>query len=82
MDLVVLQVADRIAFAPPSNIPHGLAHQAAQFGFGRDWIATVEKLGTSPLNEGRAVWAAWAAQTSSQGYYDSSLHRPLLEKAR
>jgi hypothetical protein len=52
MDLVVLQVAERIAFAPPLNIPHGLAHQSAQFGFGRHWIATVEKLGAGPLNEG------------------------------
>jgi hypothetical protein len=52
MDLVVLQTADRIASAPPSNIPHGLAHQSAQFGFRRDWIATVEKLGAGPLDKG------------------------------
>jgi hypothetical protein len=51
MDLVFLQMADRIAFAPPSNIPHGLAHQSAQFGFRRHWIAAVEKLGAGPLDK-------------------------------
>lgn len=52
MNLVVLQVSDRISSAPRPNVPQGLAHQPSQFGFRRNWIASIQKLGTSPLNKG------------------------------